>query len=63
VAPAAQKSAFVAVTRLVGLMALGRLRVTAEGSALVRGAVHMTVWGAFAMAATAAVGWVFRVAA
>ena len=62
-APAAQISAIVAATTLVGLMALGGLGASAGGAGIVKGAVRVTFWGALAMAATAGVGWVFGVAA
>lgn len=62
VAPAAQISEVVAATTIVGLMALGGLGATAGGAGLVRGAIRVTFWGALAMAATAAVGWLFGVA-
>lgn len=62
-APAAQISAIVAGTTLIGLMALGGLGASVGGAGVVKGAIRVTFWGALAMAATAAVGWVFGVAA
>lgn len=62
-APAAQISALVAGTTLIGLMALGGLGASVGGAGVVKGAIRVTFWGALAMAATAAVGWVFGVAA
>lgn len=62
-APAAQISAIVAGTALIGLMALGGLGASVGGAGFVKGAIRVTFWGALAMAATAAVGWVFGVAA
>lgn len=62
-APSAQISAIVAGTTLVGLMALGGLGASAGGAGVVKGAVRVTFWGTLAMAATAAVGWAFGVAA
>ena len=63
VAPAAQISAFVAGTTLVGLTALGGLGASVGGAGVVKGAIRVTFWGVLAMAATAAVGLVFGVAA
>lgn len=62
-APAAQISAIVAGTTLIGLMALGGLGASVGGAGVVKGAIRVTFWGALAMSATAAVGWVFGVAA
>ncbi len=62
-APEAQISAIVAGTTLIGLMALGGLGASVGGASVVKGAIRVTFWGALAMAATAAVGWVFGVAA
>ncbi|SEN89883.1 Predicted Fe2+/Mn2+ transporter, VIT1/CCC1 family [Loktanella fryxellensis] len=63
VAPAAQISLLVAVTTLVALMALGGLGATAGGAGILKGGIRVTFWGALAMAATTAVGWIFGVAA
>lgn len=63
VAPVAQTSVFVAGTTLIGLAALGGLGASAGGAGIVKGALRVTFWGALAMAATAAVGMIFGVAA
>lgn len=63
VAPVAQISVFVAGTTLIGLAALGGLGASAGGAGIVKGALRVTFWGALAMAATAAVGMIFGVAA
>ena len=63
VAPATQISAFVAGTTLVGLMALGGLGASAGGAGIVKGAIRVTFWSAFAMGAKAVVGMIFGVAA
>ncbi|MFD1252565.1 VIT family protein [Devosia equisanguinis] len=53
----------VAASTLVGLAILGGLGASAGGARLVRGALRVTFWGAFAMAVTAAIGAVFGVMA
>ena len=63
VAPAAHISAVVAGTTLFGLMALGGLGASAGGAGMVKGAIRVTFWSAFAMGATAVVGMNFGVAA
>jgi len=57
----AQISVWVAVTTLLALAVLGASGASAGGAGLVRGAFRVTLWGALAMAATAAVGIVFGV--
>ncbi|MNL82864.1 hypothetical protein D3C87_2103530 [compost metagenome] len=51
----------VAVSTIVGLAVLGALGASAGGAGIVRGALRVTLWGALAMAATAAVGMLFGV--
>ena len=51
----------VALTTLLALATLGGLGATAGGADLVKGALRVTLWGALAMAATAAVGMIFGV--
>ncbi|MCF8487165.1 MAG: VIT family protein [Rhodobacteraceae bacterium] len=63
VTPVAQTSVFVAGTTLIGLAVLGGLGASAGGAGIVKGALRVTFWGALAMAATAAVGMIFGVAA
>ncbi|MBU2357332.1 MAG: VIT family protein [Alphaproteobacteria bacterium] len=59
----AQITFFVALTTLVALAVLGGLGASAGGAGVVKGAGRVTFWGALAMAATAAVGMIFGVAA
>jgi len=61
--PPGQVGWIVAVTTLVGLAILGGLGASAGGAALLKGALRVTFWGAIAMAATAAIGAIFGVAA
>ena len=61
--PTGQIAAIVAVTTLIALAILGGLGASAGGADLLKGAVRVTFWGALAMAATAAVGMTFGVAA
>lgn len=61
--PTGQITAIVAVTTLIALAILGGLGASAGGADLLKGAVRVTFWGALAMAATAAVGMTFGVAA
>ncbi len=63
VAPAGQISVVIAAATLVALAVLGGLGASAGGAGVVRGALRVMVWGALAMAATAAVGMVFGVMA
>jgi vacuolar iron transporter family protein len=51
--------AIVAGTTLIGVMAPGGLGASVGGAGVIKGAIRVTFWGA----ATAAVGWVFDVAA
>jgi VIT1/CCC1 family predicted Fe2+/Mn2+ transporter len=52
----------VAASTILGLAVLGGLGASAGGAGLMRGAARVTLWGALAMAATAAVGSIFGVA-
>lgn len=61
--PAAHAGWLVAVTTLGGLAVLGALGASIGGAGLAKGAIRVTFWGAIAMAATAAIGAVFGVAA
>ena len=61
--PTGQITAIVAVTTLIALAVLGGLGASAGGAGLLKGAVRVTFWGSLAMAATAAVGMTFGVAA
>lgn len=58
-----QITLWVALTTLVALAVLGGLGASAGGAGIVKGAARVTFWGALAMAATAAVGMIFGVAA
>jgi vacuolar iron transporter family protein len=60
-APAAQITVLVAASTLLALAVLGASGASAGGAALARGAARVTLWGALAMAATAAVGMIFGV--
>jgi vacuolar iron transporter family protein len=51
----------VALTTLLALATLGGLGASAGGADIVKGALRVTLWGALAMAATAAVGLIFGV--
>jgi VIT1/CCC1 family predicted Fe2+/Mn2+ transporter len=51
--------ALVAVTSLVFLALLGGIAARAGGASLMRGAVRVTFWGAFALALTALIGRLF----
>lgn len=62
-APPTQITLVVAVSTIVGLAVLGALGASAGGAGIVRGALRVTLWGALAMAATAAVGMLFGVTA
>ena len=62
-ATSAQVTPLVAVTSLAALAILGALGASAGGAGRVKGALRVTVWGALAMAATAAVGLIFGVTA
>ena len=61
-APAAMLSAMVTGVSLVCLAALGALAARAGGASAVVGAGRVAFWGALAMGATAAAGWLFGVA-
>ncbi len=59
VAPASMLILAVAVATLVSLIGLGIIGAVVGGANPVRGAVRVAFWGVAAMAATAAVGWLF----
>jgi VIT1/CCC1 family predicted Fe2+/Mn2+ transporter len=61
-APAAQITLLVAASTLLALAVLGASGASAGGAGLTRGAARVTLWGALAMGATAAVGMIFGVA-
>lgn len=61
--PANKTSIAVAASTIVALAILGGLGATAGGAGVVRGAARVTLWGALAMGATAAVGTIFGVSA
>ena len=58
-APAAMLSAIVTAISLACLAALGALAARAGGASAAIGAGRVACWGALAMAATAAAGWLF----
>ncbi len=60
-APETRIALLVAASTVIGLAVLGGLGASAGGAGLVRGAARVTLWGALAMAATAAVGALFGV--
>lgn len=60
-APQSSITVIVAASTLVCLAMLGGLGASAGGAGVVRGAARVLLWGALAMAATAAVGAVFGV--
>lgn len=62
-APAAQRVPLVAAGALLLLAALGGLAARAGGAPIAPAAGRVTFWGALAMAATAAVGRIFHIAA
>ncbi len=59
VAPPAGLIPLVSGTSLVFLALLGGLAAYAGGAKVTMGAIRVTFWGAFAMALTAGVGWLF----
>jgi vacuolar iron transporter family protein len=61
VAPEPGMIAVIAASSLVFLAGLGAVSARAGGARPVRGAVRVSLWGALAMAFTAAVGWAFGV--
>jgi VIT1/CCC1 family predicted Fe2+/Mn2+ transporter len=61
VSPESRIVPVVAVSTIVGLAVLGGLGASAGGAGVLRGAARVTLWGALAMAATAAVGALFGV--
>ena len=52
----------VSATSLIFLAILGALAARAGGAPMLRASIRVTVWGAFALAATAGVGMLFRTA-
>lgn len=60
--PETRIAPLVAAAAIVGLAVLGGMGASAGGAGLVRGAARVMLWGALAMAATAAVGTIFGVA-
>jgi VIT1/CCC1 family predicted Fe2+/Mn2+ transporter len=60
--PETRIALMVAASTIIGLAILGGLGASAGGAGIFRGAARVTLWGALAMAATAAVGAVFGVA-
>jgi VIT1/CCC1 family predicted Fe2+/Mn2+ transporter len=52
----------VAITALVFLALLGTVAARTGGASMLKGAVRVTFWGALAMAVTAGVGTLFRLA-
>ncbi len=61
-APVDRVTLFVAAASLVCLTGLGASAARAGGAPLGIGALRVVSWGAFAMAVTAGVGWIFGVA-
>lgn len=57
--PFANAIGFVSILSLVFLAALGMVAAWAGGASVLRGALRVTFWGAFAMALTALVGRLF----
>ena len=53
----------VSLTSLIFLAILGALAARAGGAPMLRASIRVTVWGAFALAATAGVGMLFRTTA
>ena len=60
-APAGMVIPVVLVVTVFALAALGALGAKAGAAPLLRATVRVVVWGVFAMAVTAAVGWLFGV--
>lgn len=60
--PASYLIFFVSVLSLVFLSGLGAIAARIGGAALATGAWRVTLWGGFAMAMTAGVGWLFDIA-
>ena len=59
--PESRIALLVAASTILGLAVLGGLGASAGGAGVMRGATRVTLWGALAMAATAAVGALFGV--
>ncbi len=59
--PESRIALLVAASTILGLAVLGGLGASAGGAGVIRGATRVTLWGALAMAATAAVGALFGV--
>jgi vacuolar iron transporter family protein len=60
--PTSQVIAAVVVAALIFLASLGALGARAGGAGLVKAVLRVTLWGAFALAATAGVGSLFGAA-
>jgi vacuolar iron transporter family protein len=61
VAPERGMTLVIAAASLLFLAGLGAVAARAGGARPVRGAMRVTMWGALAMAFTAAVGWAFGI--
>ncbi|MGJ8588860.1 MAG: VIT1/CCC1 transporter family protein [Yoonia sp.] len=61
VAPSGLIIPFVLVVTLIALAALGALGAKAGAAPVLRATIRVVVWGLFAMAVTAGVGWLFGV--
>jgi VIT1/CCC1 family predicted Fe2+/Mn2+ transporter len=61
--PASALTPAVVIAALVCLAALGALGASAGGAPVIKGVLRVTLWGALALAVTAAVGRLFSVAA
>ncbi len=61
--PANKTGIVVAASTILALAILGSLGAAAGGAGVLRGAARVTLWGALAMAVTAAVGMMFGVSA
>jgi len=61
-APESKLIPIVSVLSLLFLTALGAIAARIGGAAVVAGAWRVTLWGGFAMAMTAGVGWLFDIA-
>jgi vacuolar iron transporter family protein len=61
-APASELTIAVVIASLLCLAALGALGARAGGAPLIKGVLRVTLWGALALAVTAAVGRLFSIA-
>ena len=59
IAPVSRAIPVVSVTSLLSLALLGAISARAGGASIIRAAMRVTVWGAFAMALTAGIGALF----